>query len=102
MHIQILHTVSRMVWQNNVKLANFLVSKCKSVSALVRVANNRVLLKDPNQFSLKFAQAKMDAITKAMAHHQKMANDSTQPVKLAAKSKDLLAKLARVAKNGFL
>ena len=76
MHLQYLHIASRLVWQNNVSLANKILFKNVVIGDMSFVKGDKVLLKDPNLFSLKFAQYKLDAATTEMTLLQKSTNSS--------------------------
>ena len=86
MQHQYLNIASRMVWQNNVKLASKLVCKSLVVNDLVKVSNSQVCLKYPNMFSLKFQNARYEALQKSMVV-QKAISKSDNPEKVKHKAK---------------
>ena len=66
---------------------------------MIIIKGQKVLLQDPNTFSLNISQAKLDSITLQMAHHQRNIQTSGNPLKANKKSKTNLAKLARNSKK---
>ena len=71
------------------------------ISSLVVVSDDRVVLRHPNLFSLRFQQAKQAGVQKAMARAQKVMDDSQASSKVVLRHKSTLKKLAKAAKKLF-
>ena len=99
MYHQYLNIASRLVWQNNVELANKYIHKHHILQGLLSINNSKVSLKDPNTFSLKCQQAKHEAITRSMGNVSKAISSATSPTKAQTRFKNTLKKLAKAAKK---
>ncbi len=84
-------TISRVVWENNITLANTLISNTILGKRFLHVSNGEVVLRDPITFDREFNELKHNHIN---ARRVEIENSSARNTK---KSSDYAAKLAREA-----